>query len=46
MPAETMSRSAFHGHIAARIDRLPLTRVQWQSRNSGGDHLGFHHLRY
>src|SRR5690348_15734578 len=30
MPAETISRSAFHGHIAARIDRLPLTRVQWQ----------------
>ncbi len=30
MPAETMSRSAIHGHIAARIDRLPLTRVQWQ----------------
>src|SRR5690348_6025871 len=30
MPAETMSRSAVHGHIAARIDRLPLTRVQWQ----------------
>jgi len=22
--------TAFHGHIAARIDRLPLTRVQWQ----------------
>jgi len=21
--------SAIHGHIAARIDRLPLTRVQW-----------------
>ncbi len=29
MPAETMSRSTIHGHIAARIDRLPLTRVQW-----------------
>ena len=29
MSAETMSRSAIHGHIAARIDRLPLTRVQW-----------------
>ena len=24
------SRAAIHGHIAARIDRLPLTRVQWQ----------------
>ena len=22
--------SHFHGHIAARVDRLPLTRVQWQ----------------
>ena len=23
------TRAAIHGHIAARIDRLPLTRVQW-----------------
>jgi putative MFS transporter len=23
------NRTAIHGHIAARIDRLPLTRVQW-----------------
>jgi MFS family permease len=23
------ARGAIHGHIAARIDRLPLTRVQW-----------------
>jgi putative MFS transporter len=30
MSAETLSRSTVHGHIAARIDRLPLTRVQWQ----------------
>jgi putative MFS transporter len=36
-PAEEMPMSAMptphapvHGHIAARIDRLPLTRVQWQ----------------
>jgi MFS family permease len=29
MSAETMSRTTIHGHIAARIDRLPLTRVQW-----------------
>src|SRR5215472_2781927 len=26
----TAPNSAIHGHIAARIDRLPLTRVQWQ----------------
>ena len=24
------SGAIFHGHIAARVDRLPLTRVQWQ----------------
>ncbi len=29
MSADTMSSSTIHGHIAARIDRLPLTRVQW-----------------
>jgi hypothetical protein len=29
MAAES-DRSTIHGHIAARIDRLPLTRVQWQ----------------
>jgi MFS family permease len=30
--AETMAaqHTAIHGHVAARIDRLPLTRVQWQ----------------
>ena len=28
-PADT-AQHAIHGHIAARIDRLPLTRVQWQ----------------
>jgi len=27
---DAMARSHFHGHIAARVDRLPLTRVQWQ----------------
>ena len=26
----TDQRGAIHGHIAARVDRLPLTRVQWQ----------------
>src|SRR5580692_4884205 len=26
----TAQRNAIHGQIAARIDRLPLTRVQWQ----------------
>ena len=25
----TANAAAIHGHIAARIDRLPLTRVQW-----------------
>ena len=29
MSASGMPRAAIHGHIAARIDRLPLTRVQW-----------------
>jgi MFS family permease len=28
--APAASRSTIAGHIAARIDRLPLTRVQWQ----------------
>ncbi len=30
--AETVTgqNAAIHGHVAARIDRLPLTRVQWQ----------------
>ena len=30
--ADTMAaqHTAIHGHVAARIDRLPLTRVQWQ----------------
>jgi len=28
--ATAASAAHFHGHIAARIDRLPLTRVQWQ----------------
>ena len=28
--AADSNRTAIHGHIAARIDRLPLTRVQWQ----------------
>ena len=28
--AADSDRPAIHGHIAARIDRLPLTRVQWQ----------------
>lgn len=27
--ASDRTRAAIHGHIAARIDRLPLTRVQW-----------------
>src|SRR6204780_3458139 len=26
----TDQRGAIHGHIAARLDRLPLTWVQWQ----------------
>ncbi len=30
MSASETPRSAIHGHIAARVDRLPLTRVQWQ----------------
>ena len=31
MADTTMAQqNAIHGHIAARIDRLPLTRVQWQ----------------
>lgn len=30
MSATGMPRATIHGHIAARIDRLPLTRVQWQ----------------
>ena len=30
MSASGMPRTTIHGHIAARIDRLPLTRVQWQ----------------
>ena len=31
MAQDGMSQpGAIHGHIAARIDRLPLTRVQWQ----------------
>src|ERR1700751_1958251 len=29
MSADAMSPTTVHGHIAARIDRLPLTRVQW-----------------
>jgi MFS family permease len=29
-PAESARANAIRGHIAARIDRLPLTRVQWQ----------------
>ena len=27
--AAMVQQAAIHGHIAARIDRLPLTRVQW-----------------
>lgn len=30
MSAAALPRESIHGHIAARIDRLPLTRVQWQ----------------
>lgn len=30
MSATAVPHAPIHGHIAARIDRLPLTRVQWQ----------------
>jgi MFS family permease len=30
MPEAAAADVTIHGHIAARIDRLPLTRVQWQ----------------
>ncbi len=30
VPAADRNRRTVHGQIAARIDRLPLTRVQWQ----------------
>jgi putative MFS transporter len=30
MSAAVKPQTIIHGHIAARIDRLPLTRVQWQ----------------
>ncbi len=30
MSSAATTQTAIHGHIAARIDRLPLTRVQWQ----------------
>ena len=30
MSSAVTQQTAIHGHIAARIDRLPLTRVQWQ----------------
>ena len=29
-PGATTGPAHIHGHIAARVDRLPLTRVQWQ----------------
>ena len=30
MSSAATTQTSIHGHIAARIDRLPLTRVQWQ----------------
>ena len=42
----TAHAAAIHGHIAARIDRLPLHPGPVASRHPGGGHLGLHHLRH
>ena len=46
LAAASTQRAPIHGHIAARIHRLPLTAVQWRLAILATVTLGLHHLRY